>query len=158
MRRWPQSPSRLVLGASCGLFLIAARVESVQAQSADPIAEQSVRDVELARGEALLRADTVALSRMTAAEFFEISRLGQVRTRANNMQEVASGALKLLTVKYDSLAVRIYGDVAILTGIADNSGLFRGFPFAGKIRYTRTFVRRDGRWQAVAMQHTPMQP
>jgi hypothetical protein len=27
-------------------------------------------------------------------------------------------------------------------------------PFAGKLRYTRVFVRRSGRWQAVAMQHT----
>jgi hypothetical protein len=29
-------------------------------------------------------------------------------------------------------------------------------PFSGRIRYTRVFVRRDGRWQAVTMQHTPM--
>jgi len=27
----------------------------------------------------------------------------------------------------------------------------------GKIRYTRVFVRRDGRWQAVAMQQTAAQ-
>jgi hypothetical protein len=60
-------------------------------------------------------------------------------------------------VKYDSLTVRIYGDVAVLRGIADNSGTYRGFPFTGKIRYTRVFVRRDRRWQAVAMQQTTMQ-
>ena len=47
--------------------------------------------------------------------------------------------------------------LAILRGVADNTGTFRGFPFAGKIRYMRVFVKRDGRWQAVAMQHTPMQ-
>jgi hypothetical protein len=116
-----------------------------------------VRAVELARGQALLHADTVALSRMIAPEFVEISRLGQLRTRAVNMREIATGELKLLAVKYDSLAVRIYGDVAVLTGIADNAGAVRGFPFAGKIRYTRVFVRRDGRWQAVAMQQTSMQ-
>jgi len=53
--------------------------------------------------------------------------------------------------------VRIYGDVAVLRGIADNSGTFRGFPFSGKVRYTRVFVKRDGRWQAVEMQQTAMQ-
>jgi len=53
--------------------------------------------------------------------------------------------------------VRIYGDVAVLDGIADNTGTYRGFPFSGKVRYTRIFVRRDGRWQAVAMQQTGMQ-
>ena len=119
--------------------------------------EDSVRAVEQARGEALLHADTVALSRMLATEFMEISRLGLVRTRADNIRDISSGDLKLLTVRYDSLAVRIYGNVAMLTGIADNTGQFRGFPFSGKIRYTRVFVRRDGRWQAVLMQQTPMQ-
>jgi hypothetical protein len=116
--------------------------------------EDSVRAAESARGEALLRADTVALARLVGTEFFEISRLGQLRTRADNLRDIASGELRLLTVRYDSLAVRIYGDVAVLRGIADNTGTYRGFPFSGRIRYTRVFVRRDGRWQAVAMQQT----
>jgi hypothetical protein len=138
----------LPLGALLGLVL----TTTLAAQQ-----EDSVRAVEQARGEALLHADTVALSRMLATEFMEISRLGLVRTRADNIRDIASGDLKLLTVKYDSLSVRIYGAVAVLTGIADNTGQFRGFPFSGKIRYTRVFVRRAGRWQAVLMQQTPMQ-
>ena len=120
-------------------------------------AEDSVRSVEMSRRDALLAADTVALSRMIAPDFMEISRLGTVRTRADNIRDIASGALHLTSIKYDSLAVRIYGDVALLTGIADNTGTMRGFPFAGRIRYTRVFVRREGRWQAVLMQQTPIQ-
>jgi ketosteroid isomerase-like protein len=119
--------------------------------------EDSVRAVEMARGRALTSADTVALSRLVADEFVEISRLGQLRSKSDNMREIATGDLKLTSVKYDSLTVRIYGDVAVLRGIADNSGTYRGFPFTGKIRYTRVFVRRDRRWQAVAMQQTTMQ-
>jgi ketosteroid isomerase-like protein len=119
--------------------------------------EDSVRAVELSRAQALQRADTAALSRMVADEFVEISRLGQLRTKADNVRDIASGDLRLLSVKYDSVAVRIYGDVAVLRGIADNAGTFRGFPFTGKIRYLRVFIRRDGRWQAVAMQQTPLQ-
>src|SRR5689334_19858859 len=129
-------------------FLLAARLAS------QGTAEDSVRAAEQARGQALLKADTVALSRLVADEFVEISRLGQIRTRADNIRDIASGDLKLTAVKYDSLVVRIYGEVAVLRGIADNTGTFRGFPFSGKIRYTRVFVRRDGRWQAVAMQQT----
>ena len=94
---------------------------------------------------------------MTADEFFEISRFGTLRAKADNMTELGSGVLKLNTVKYDSLTVKVYGDVAILRGIADNTGTYNGFPFQGRIRYMRIFVKRDGRWQAVAMQHTPMQ-
>lgn len=125
--------------------------------AAQGTAEDSVRAAEQARGQALLQADTVALSRLVALEFVEISRLGQIRTRADNLRDIASGDLKLTTVRYDSLVVRIYGDVAVLRGLADNTGTMRGFPFSGKIRYTRVFVRRDGRWQAVAMQQTSLQ-
>ena len=116
----------------------------------------SVRALETARSQALVHADTTAIARMTGDDFVEISRLGKLRTKAENLRDIASGDLKLTSVKYDSVDVRIYGNVAILRGIANNTGTFRGFPFAGKIWYTRIFVRRDGRWQAVSMQHTPI--
>jgi ketosteroid isomerase-like protein len=119
--------------------------------------EDSVRAIEAARGQALLRADTAALSFMVADDFVEVSRLGTLRSKAANLRDISSGDLKLTSVKYDSLQVRIYGQVAVLQGIADNEGTFRGMPFSGKIRYTRVFVRRDRRWQAVAMQQTTMQ-
>ena len=138
-------------------ILVALRVPGVMAQATpNRAAEDSVRALEDARGQALLRGDTVALSRMTAVEFNELTRFGTVRTRAANIRDVASGMLHLQSVHYDSLTVRIYGDVAILQGIADNVGTMGGMPFSGRIRYTRVFVRRDGRWQAVTMQHTPI--
>ncbi len=136
-------------------LLLSVTASRLIAQATAP--EDSVRAVEQSRAQALLHADTAALSRMVADEFIEISRLGQLRTKADNIRDIGSGDLHLLTVKYDSLVVRIYGEVALLRGIADNSGTMRGFPFAGKIRYLRIFVRRAGRWQAVAMQQTPLQ-
>jgi len=152
------TPCNPGLGAAVALLVFSAYSPTVAAQgpaAASP--EDSVRALETARGQALLHADTVALSRMLADEFVEISRLGTRRTRADNIRDIASGALRLTSVRYDSLTVRIYGDVAVLQGIADNAGTFRGFPFSGKIRYTRIFVRREGRWQATAMQQTSMQ-
>ncbi|HEV8613693.1 MAG TPA: nuclear transport factor 2 family protein [Gemmatimonadales bacterium] len=141
------------------LLLLGAHGSHVAAQgtASGSTPEDSVRAVETARGQALLHADTAALSRLVADEFVEISRLGQLRTKADNLRDIGSGDLRLLTVNYLELAVRIYGEVAVLTGIADNTGTFRGIPFSGRIRYMRVFVRRDGRWQAVAMQQTPLQ-
>lgn len=138
------------------ILAITATLLVTNSVSAATSPEDAVRALETTRGEALLMADTAAIGRMTADDFVEISRLGQIRTKADNLRELASGALKLTSVKYDSLSVRVYGDVAVLQGVADNTGTFRGFPFAGKLRYTRIFVQRDGRWQAVAMQHTMM--
>ena len=153
------NPSRSRLGGAglaIALLLLSAHAPHAWAdektKSASPSDE--VRALETARGEALIKADTAAISRMTADDFVEISRLGQLRTKADNLRDVSSGALKLASVKYDSTSVWIYGDVAVLRSIADNAGTFRGFPFSGRIWITRIFVKRDGRWQAVAMQHT----
>lgn len=144
------------IAAAILLLLVPTTRLAAQGKVAAPTPEDSVRALESARAQALLKADTTSLSHMTADDFVEISRFAQLRTKADNIREIGSGDLKLTSVKYDSLTVRIYGDVAILRGIADNTGTFRGFPFAGKLRYTRVFVRRDGRWQAMAMQHTMM--
>ena len=137
-------------------LMVSAHGARLPAQAAGGL-EDSVRALESQRAQALLKADTVALSQLVADDFVEISRLGTLRTKADNMREIASGTLKLTSVRYDSLSVRIYGDVAVLQGIADNTGTFRGFPFTGTIRYTRVFVRRSGQWRAVAMQQTSMQ-
>jgi ketosteroid isomerase-like protein len=148
-------PARILAAAVLLVVVPAGRLEAKPPPS-DSTVVDTVRALEAARGQALLSADTAAIARMTADEFVEISRLGQLRTKADNLREIGSGALKLASVKYDEVTVNVYGDVAILRGVADNTGTFRGMPFAGRIRYTRIFVRRDGRWQAVAMQHTMM--
>jgi hypothetical protein len=112
-------------GATILLLLVSVLGSSLAAQgtAGGSTPEDSVRAVELSRAQALLRADTAALSRMVADEFIEISRLGQLRTKADNIRDIGSGDLRLLSARYDSLAVRIYGDVAVLRGIADNTGL-----------------------------------
>jgi len=159
-------PSRTSFLSRTGLLTLAAAAlilgllpgELMAAAKPSPAAtEDAVKALESARAAALMAADTTALSRLVADDFIEISRFGQIRTKAVNIREIGNGDLKLTSVKYDSLRVRVYGDVAILMGIADNTGLSHGMPFAGKLRYTRVFVRRDGRWQAVAMQHTMLQ-
>src|SRR5690242_20186443 len=117
------------------ILLLLGGIHAVAAQEQKPKAptpEDAVRAAEYARAQALLKADTTALGQLVATEFIEISRLGQVRTRTDNLQDIASGALKLVTVRYDSLAVRLYGDVAVLQGIADNTGSIHGMPFGGK--------------------------
>ena len=151
----PRHNARAV-AAIAAVLLGFTTVHALAANTAAPSAEEAVRAAETARGQALMKADTAALSRLIAPEFVEISRFAQLRSKADNMADIASGQLKLTSVKYDSVTVRLFGNVAVLQGIADNTGSFGGFPFAGRVRYTRVFVRRDGRWQAVAMQHTMM--
>jgi len=149
----PMFALKLVLLAAlaAGPVSAAARVAP-----SDAVVSDSIRALEEVRGQALLNADTLTLSRLVANEFIEISRLGDARRKSDNLSDIATGRLKLTSVKYDSLTVRVYGDVAVLFGIANNKGTFHGVPWEGRIRYMRVFVRRDGRWQAVASQQTAL--
>jgi ketosteroid isomerase-like protein len=149
-------PGRIAAILFVGLLVGCASVPS-QPQTLASSDEEAVRSLEAKRGEALIKADVTALAAMVADDFVEVSRFGQIRSKADNMRDITSGALRLLTVKYEDMTVRIYGRVAVLTAVADNTGTFRGTPFAQKVRYTRIFVRKGDGWQAVAMQQTVMQ-
>jgi len=50
--------------------------------------------------------------------------------------------------------VRLYGDVAVVTGRATPKGIADGREFGEPIRYSRVYVKRDGRWQVVLFQQT----
>src|SRR5437870_46647 len=62
-------------------LLVTAQATRLAAQG--PNLEDSVRALESQRAQALLKADTVALSQLLADDFVEISRLGTLRTKAD---------------------------------------------------------------------------
>ena len=55
--------------------------------------------------------------------------------------------------KFADLKVRIFGDVAVLTGRQTIQGTAKGY-VPGPRRITDIFVKRNGRWQYVGGQST----
>lgn len=146
----------LALAGAEGLHAQPGQVVNADGRPDTSVRANQLRAAEMSIRDALLSSDTVALSRLHATEFVEISVLGTLRSRAENTRDIATGDLKLLTIKYDSLDVRVYGDVGILTSIVNRTGTYLAKPFATRIWYTRVFVWRDGRWQTVLVQQTPI--
>jgi hypothetical protein len=48
------------------------------------------------------------------------------------------------------LQVRTFGDIAVVTGVASQTGAYRGQALIPKIAFTDTFVLQDGKWRALA--------
>jgi hypothetical protein len=70
-----------------------------------------------------------------------------------------SGARKFFAgVKEDEPAVRLYGDTAIVSGTSESKVEYKGRPSGGALRFTRVYVRRDGRWLMIATHATRRQP
>ena len=113
-----------------------------------------IMDLEQQRQQAQLRGDWQAIQRLNAPEFSEIAGTGLIRTGVQNAEDMRSGRLKFDKVDYTDQQVRLYGDVAIVTGIGHRSGAFSGQPFERRFRYTRIYARQDAGWRVVFAQTT----
>ncbi|MGB7070012.1 MAG: nuclear transport factor 2 family protein [Pyrinomonadaceae bacterium] len=78
----------------------------------------------------------------------------------NKQQDIADMVNGKAVVNWNELSdlnIRVDGNTAIVTGINHVKGKDdKGVPFDRKVRFTDTFIKRDGRWQAWATQGTRM--
>ena len=146
-------------------FLLALTFAAITAASAGPAAaeddqearaaEREVRALEAAMSEAIVKADLEAFDRLLADDFTHTNQSGKFRTKAQWLANHKPGQSSYDAFPVDDLAVRIYGDTAVVTGRSTPKGRdSKGQPIAGQFRFLRVWARRDGRWQAVAFQGT----
>lgn len=117
-------------------------------------AKSQILDLEYQRQQAQLRGDWQTIQRLNAPEFTEIAGTGLIRTAAQNAEDMRSGRLRFAQVDYTDQQVRLYGSVAIATGIGHRSGSFGGTAFEQRFRYTRIYARQDVGWKVVFAQTT----
>jgi len=55
------------------------------------------------------------------------------------------------------LKVHVYGDTAVAAGTSTVKGTYKGQDISGKYRFTDVWVKRNGKWHAVASQSTKLQ-
>jgi Ketosteroid isomerase homolog len=142
------------------LFAIAAALSllmtaSVVAQSTGNTEEQ-IEKLENDRAQAVVKGDVASLDKMTSDDYTIIDRAGRMRDKQATMAAIKSGDIKLTSNKLSDLKVRVYGDTAVVTGRSDAEGSINGTPSNGPVRFTRVYVKKDGQWQSVAFQQTPI--
>jgi len=126
--------------------------QSLQSPEQDTIRE--IVDMERQAKEATLHRDAEFTQRTLADDYVAITPLGQVTTKKEAISVRRSGQLRYEAMNVTDMVVRIYGDTAIVTARADVKGHQLGEDFSGPYRYTRVWVRRDGRCQTVSYHDT----
>lgn len=93
-----------------------------------------------------------------ADDWTVIDPAGRVLTRRQVLEEgFVSGERQLVSATIDDVAVRLFGDWALVTGRNHAVGRYQGQQMEVTPRFTDLFVRQsDGRWRAVASQATPI--
>jgi ketosteroid isomerase-like protein len=126
--------------------------------AAQTSAEDEIKNLEEARNQAVVHGDGAALDRMTSDDYTFITLKGEMRTKAEILKGFASGSFHYESRQISDLKVRIYGDTAIVTGRSIQKGMENGKDYSGDYRFTRVYVKQNGRWVTVALQTTLIQP
>jgi len=123
----------------------------------DP-AEQAILDLEKDWMAAMLAGDTSRIENITAEDWVFTDPSGRVQTRAESVAEFKNGTLKIESTTPLGLKVNVYGDTAVVNGRTKDKGTYNGADISGEYQFTDVFVKRDGKWRAVATQVTRVMP
>jgi len=145
-----------IVHAACIVLALSARV-----LAADLPVEAEVdviRSIETKRLRALQDADLDAAKAFHADDYQLITPSGSPMTRDEYLGAVASGILDYIVFEAVSpIAVRLYRDAAVIryeTHIESAWNGVRGR--GGRFWHTDVYEKRDGRWQVVWSQATPV--
>src|SRR5437868_4703160 len=118
--------------------------------------EEAIRKLDNERIQAQINADAVALDRIYATDFIGIGPSGRVRTKPQVISDFTSGDLKFQSISTDDIQVRVYGNTAVETGRSTMNGQDRGKTVPRDNRFTRVWVKQQGRWRLVANHYSSL--
>ena len=128
------------------------------ATSPDSAARAEILKLEEERNQAIVHGDAAALERMTDDDYSFITLRGELRTKKEIVQGFKSGSFHYESREISDLNVRLFGNTAVVTGRSNQKGKENGKDYSGDYRFTRVYVKQDGRWLTVALQATLIQP
>ena len=117
--------------------------------------EQTVMQMERDWAQALVRADVATMDRILADDWFGQGPPGGSSNKAGALAALKSGAPKYDSVTVGEMKVRVFGDVAVVTGTQDEKSSYKAKDSSGHYVWTDVFVKRQGKWQAVVSQWAP---
>jgi uncharacterized protein (TIGR02246 family) len=136
----------------CSIVLLLGLPALAGPAAAQPADEAAVRAVEDRRIKALIDDDFATLEAIFADDLTYTHSSAVMDDKAAYMAALRSGKTKYETIDRGPATVRLYGEVALMTGTA-TVGL-RGRADKLPLRYTLVYVKKGGRWRMVAWQST----
>jgi ketosteroid isomerase-like protein len=121
-------------------------------EASDGIEKKNIMQLERDWGDALAKRDLVALDRILGDDHSVITKDGSVLTKAQELAKHSESADELFDL--EPMKVRIFGDAAVVTGGHREKSQYNGRDTSGHYRWMDVFVKRNGRWQAVASELT----
>jgi len=106
---------------------------------------------------AMVSNDVARIADCVTDDWVLVTPEAGVVTRARIMEVIERGVLSHDSMTKQIARVKVYGDVAIVTGRGRNTGAFQGQPISADEWITDVYRKVDGRWLCALTHLTPAQ-
>ena len=138
----------------CLLCSVLSAAVTVQAQQTKTNSDAAISETLQAMEHDWLNAeknhDTAAFEKLVADDWIAISPDGKSQTKAERSAEIKTAHTVSATL--GDMKVRVFGDAAVVTGTDDEITMTDGKKSSDHYVWTDVFVKRNGKWLAVASQ------
>jgi uncharacterized protein (TIGR02246 family) len=138
----------------CFLSLVLSAAVPIQAQQAktdsDSAISQTLQAIERAWLNAEKNHDATAFEKLVADDWIAISPDGKSQTKDERAAEIKTAHVVSATL--GEMKVRVFGDTAVVTGTDNEITMTDGKKSSDHYVWTDVFVKRNGKWLAVASQ------
>ena len=155
--------ARAAAQAFCALALLAgcsrppaatnaanSNAQAAAGSQASPEAEAEIRKLDEEWHQAHIRRDADALRKLIPGEATFASG-GALLTGEEYVKDFEESGTRFESVEVGAFRARLFGDAAVTTAVDTIKGRSKEGAFEEQFRRTATYVRRDGRWQLVAL-------
>jgi hypothetical protein len=143
--------SRITLAALLAVLVVPA----LQAGDDD---EKAVRDAQNRRWALTAGGDLDELEAMLTSDMNYTHSSAAVDTKAQFLDSLRSGRVRYVSIEPEGeRAVRVYGDAAVVQGVAHVLVKVPDRDIDVRLRFTELFVRQDGAWK-MALWHSTTVP
>jgi ketosteroid isomerase-like protein len=153
----PVTPKRLHLLLTIALVLAisASTAYAFGVHTPQGREKQQIEKLEQQWRTATLNGDAAAIGKMLSDDFVGIAWNGEVATKAMQIDRVSTRSFALTRLDLSDTKVKLIGNVAIVTGLAQVLGTNAGKQMEGTFRYTRVYQRLpSGTWQITNFEAT----
>ena len=150
--------SLVALTLSGGHLVAADGAGGAKAASAASAAAQAdiakLTQISDAWDKAIVAKDRKAVADNMGEDFRIIDGQGNVEDKAKFVEGILDARLTIDPYTVEDFEVRLYGDMALLSGRTHMTGKYEGQPFESNYRYIDIYARRGGTWKIVSVQIT----
>ena len=115
---------------------------------------KAVLQADVLRYQAMLRSDTAALDRLLTDDMTYVHTKGHVDTKQEFLLALSSGRRKYISLQVESRHAKLFGSIAVLTGVASAHGQTDGKEGRPHLQYTAVYVKQGEQWRMTAWQAT----